>query len=202
MADLLRLTLSKFGWLQSMKFLASLLLTVSCLSRARGGLTLTSKTTVVNKCTYPLYLWSVSSTLSPRYRIAPHHGSYCEFIHTDQLSLKTGIALKITPNHSTIFDESSQMIFGYTLDTEMDPTVLYYGLSNVFGTPFEGMKITLESDDPECSRMEWPDGVNPGHGNYMRACSPDYSVVMVICADGNTASCGGEASGEATETAL
>ncbi|PYI12704.1 hypothetical protein BO78DRAFT_425099 [Aspergillus sclerotiicarbonarius CBS 121057] len=93
--------------------------------------------TILNNCTIPIYIWSVSSTTSPQYTI-PQTQNYTEsFRHDTQTG---GVSIKITTVRNGLYNGSPQMIFAYNLVDEQ----VWVDLSDVFGDPFRGRRSVMD----------------------------------------------------------
>jgi hypothetical protein len=102
---------------------------------------------VTNQCDTPIYLWSVSSTISPQQTITKDT-SYSEVFHTDPAS--GGIALKISPVENGLFMPNvSQTIFAYSLDAG----TVWYDMSDMFGDGFAGRTLKVTPTDPACESI-------------------------------------------------
>ncbi|PKY08661.1 putative BYS1 domain protein [Aspergillus campestris IBT 28561] len=129
---------------------------------------------VHNNCAEPVYLWSVGGAVGPRQTLHPNE-IYSESVRHDAAS--GGVSLKITRGPDGLWDGSAQTNFAYSLTGDR----VWYDLSNVFGAPFEGDALSVNSDDPSCGNICWADGVNPG-GNHVRDCSAEATEVLTLCA--------------------
>jgi hypothetical protein len=129
---------------------------------------------VTNHCNFPVYLWSVGGSVGPQQTIAAG-ASYSEPLHHDPAS--GGIALKITTVANGLYNGSPQTNFAYTLD----PGTVWYDLSDVFGDPFSGKTMVVRPSDTQCSKICWPQGVNPG-GSQTKNCNSASSITLNLCA--------------------
>ena len=117
----------------------------------------------------PFYVWSVGDSVGPKQTVAPgkllvRHvnpspltipgGKYTEALHTADKA--GGIALKITTVNDGLYTGAAQQIFAYTLDGAN----VWYDLSDVFGEPFKGHRLTVSA--PGGGTIDWPAGTNPG----------------------------------------
>lgn len=131
---------------------------------------------VINNCDSNIFLWSAGGFIGPRQTIAPGD-AYSEAIHRDSVS--GGVAFKITETKNGIWEGSSQMIFAYSLTGNR----VWYDLSAVFGSPFEGDAVCVVPENDKCPFICWPNGTNPG-GSSVKACEEGCDIVMTACARG------------------
>ncbi|KAL2846673.1 hypothetical protein BJY01DRAFT_174661 [Aspergillus pseudoustus] len=130
---------------------------------------------VTNNCQAKMYLWSVGGSISQVHTINPG-ATYSEQFHRDPTS--GGISLKITRTSNGLYDGSPQLNFAYTLD----PTQVWYDLSTVFGTAFQGKILSVASENEDCPTICWPDGTQPA-GSQVKTCEPNSDKVLTLCAD-------------------
>ncbi|RKU41075.1 hypothetical protein DL546_003366 [Coniochaeta pulveracea] len=133
------------------------------------------KARVVNNCAQAATLWSVGSDISAPATLAPK-GSYAETFVRDP---KTGgKALKITLAADGLYTGAPQTDFAYSLDGDR----IWYDLSDVFGDPFAGKKLTVEGGQGlGCPTIVWAQGTNPG-GSQTRVCKSEGDVTLTLCA--------------------
>jgi len=86
-----------------------------------------------------------------------------------------GIALKITKTSDGLYTGAPTQIFSYSLDGDK----VWYDLSTVFGEPFKGQRVTVES--PGGGTINWPAGTNPG-GSQVKDASSKGNVVFTAYA--------------------
>ncbi|PLN85483.1 putative BYS1 domain protein [Aspergillus taichungensis] len=129
---------------------------------------------VHNNCPDTVYLWSVGGAVGPRQTLAPND-IYSESFYHDAAS--GGVSLKITRSPDGLWDGSAQTNFAYSLTGDR----VWYDLSNVFGAPFADSALSVNSDDPGCGGICWPEGINPG-GNHVKDCSAEATEVLTLCA--------------------
>ncbi|KAJ5220607.1 uncharacterized protein N7469_009494 [Penicillium citrinum] len=113
---------------------------------------------VVNKCNFPVYLWSVG-------------GSF----YTMTL-LRGGIAIKITTVQNGLYNGSPQTNFAYTLDGQN----VWYDLSDVFGDPFSGHAIGVKPS-LNCPKICWPKGVATSGASQVKVCNANSDVTLTLC---------------------
>ncbi|KAL2810140.1 hypothetical protein BJX63DRAFT_434543 [Aspergillus granulosus] len=130
---------------------------------------------VTNNCLAKMYLWSVGGSIGPVQTINPGE-TYSEQFHRDPAS--GGISLKISRKPNGLYDGSPQLNFAYTLD----PTQVWYDLSTVFGTAFQGRILSVSSENEDCPTICWPDGTQPA-GSQVKTCEPNSDKVLTLCAD-------------------
>lgn len=130
---------------------------------------------VVNKCAYPVYLWSVGSNVSGVYTLAAKTGTYSEPFVKDPVT--GGKALKITKTEDGLYTGKPQTIFAYSLDNDK----VWYDLSDVFGDAFAGSKLVEASADASCPAITWPTGIPPA-GSQVKVCTAAKDVTLTLCA--------------------
>ncbi|KOS46451.1 hypothetical protein ACN38_g2645 [Penicillium nordicum] len=133
---------------------------------------------VQNNCDFPVYLWSVASTVLPEKTLRPDD-EYSEVFRENPDT--GGIAIKISTDRDGLYTSSPQMIFAYNLSSTKErgrrQVTLWYDLSDVFGDPFEGYPVNLSPSEPLIS---WKDGVPPA-GSQVRAVDPSTDLVLSLC---------------------
>ena len=130
---------------------------------------------VVNKCTTPVYLWSVGQNAVGPYTLAAKTGVYSEPFVKDPLT--GGKALKITKTVDGLYTGKPQTTFSYSLDGDK----VWYDLSNIFGDAFSGSKLVEASADASCPAITWANGV-PGAGSQVKVCTSAKDVTLTLCA--------------------
>lgn len=128
------------------------------------------RATVINRCSMPLYLWSVGSTVQPEVLVRPY-GRYYETFHKDTNT--GGIAIKISNQENGLYVNAPMTVFAYTLSNN----TLWYDLSDVFGHPFSGYPVHLQPATPE---IYWVDGIPPA-GSEVRKGSASMDLVLTLC---------------------
>lgn len=128
---------------------------------------------VVNKCNFPVYLWSVGGSVSQEYTVASG-GTYSEVLHHDPAS--GGIAIKLTTVEGGLYNGSPQTNFAYTLDGAQ----VWYDLSDVFGDPFSGHAIGVKSSS-SCPSICWPQGVATSGASQVKVCDSNSDVTLTLC---------------------
>ncbi|RDW92851.1 putative BYS1 domain protein [Aspergillus mulundensis] len=131
---------------------------------------------VHNNCAAPFYIWSVGSSVSAVHKINPGE-TFSEQFHRDATT--GGIALKITRQSNGLYNGSPQLNFAYTLD----PSQVWYDLSTIFGTDFQGQVLTVTSENDACPTICWPDGTQPA-GSQTKTCEPASDQTLTLCAKG------------------
>ncbi|KAJ1714651.1 Bys1 family protein [Aspergillus flavus] len=106
---------------------------------------------VRNNCAFPVYLWSVSSTVSEQQNMT-QGALYAETFRRDSQTGGVGIKLTTVPNG--LETSAPQTIFAYNLVADR----VWYDLSDVFGDPFRGSRVFL---DGEVTDIIWERGVPP-----------------------------------------
>lgn len=133
---------------------------------------------VHNNCKFPVYLWSVASTVLPEQTLLPND-EYSEVFRENTDT--GGIAIKISTDRDGLYTSAPQMIFAYNLSAtkERGPRQdkLWYDLSDVFGDPFEGYPVNLTPSEP---LIFWKDGVPPA-GSQVRAVDASTDLVLSLC---------------------
>lgn len=154
------------------KFFAAAALLAAPLVKATGD------AIVDNQCTFPVYLWSVSSTSGPMVTV-PSGGNYSEQYRTN--SNGGGISIKIASES----DQNAGITqFEYTL-----AGTIWYDISNINGYPFENWGVTLIPSDSTCTTKlcaagitECSDAYNQPDDNLATAdCSSSADLVLVLC---------------------
>jgi len=134
----------------------------------------TGKAIVVNKCTTPVFLWAVGSSVGKK-TVIPKDGRFTQAYSVD---LKTGgMALKITTVDDGLFNKAPQTILSYNLKSDQ----VWYDLSDVSGDAFAGKKVKVSPSAATCEGIEWPKGVPPAT-SQVKACSPAADVTLTLCA--------------------
>ncbi|CAI7657638.1 unnamed protein product [Penicillium glandicola] len=133
---------------------------------------------VQNNCKFPIYVWSVASTVQPKRTLLPND-DYSEVFRENVDT--GGIAIKITTNRDGLYTSAPQMVFAYNLSSTKEQgerqDKVWYDLSDVFGDPFEGYPVNLTPAEPSIS---WKDGVPPA-GSQVRAVDSSTDLVLVLC---------------------
>ncbi|KAJ5452812.1 hypothetical protein N7445_000995 [Penicillium cf. griseofulvum] len=133
---------------------------------------------VHNKCHFPIYIWSVASTVRPKRTILPND-QYSEVFRENPDT--GGIAIKISINRDGLYNSSPQMIFAYNLASAKErgqrQDKVWYDLSDVFGDPFVGYYVNLVPAEPSIC---WKDGVPPA-GSQVRAIDSATDLVLTLC---------------------
>ncbi|KAJ5129703.1 uncharacterized protein N7515_005742 [Penicillium bovifimosum] len=133
---------------------------------------------VQNHCPFPVYIWSVSSTVQPMRTINPND-VYNERFHADTDT--GGIAIKISTESDGLYTSAPQMIFAYNLSYDRvgdrSQEKVWYDLNDVFGDPFEGYPVSLTPSEPAIS---WEDGVQPA-GSQIRVVDSSTDLVLSLC---------------------
>jgi len=130
---------------------------------------------VVNKCPFPVTLWSVGSSVSQPYTLGPRGGSYGEVFRRDPQT--GGIAIKITREPDGLYTGRPQTVFAYNLDG----ATIWYDLSDVFGDAFAGNRLVEASANAACGAIVWPNGTPPA-GSQVKNCGANADVTLTLCA--------------------
>ena len=128
---------------------------------------------VLNNCTFPVYVWSVDSTVSPEYTINQTQ-TYSEVLHSDPTT--GGVSIKITTVENGLYNSSPQTIYAYSLTNGQ----VWYDLSDVFGDAFSGSPLTVAPSDPSCGTISWPSGVSPS-GSQVKVCEDSANITLTLC---------------------
>ncbi|KAF2433751.1 hypothetical protein EJ08DRAFT_583405 [Tothia fuscella] len=116
----------------------------------------TGRAAVRNYCKYNVYLASVPSSTPREYNIASG-GQWSEEFRNGPNGV--GIALKVYKVQGGLqIGQVPAQNFGYTLDGGR----VWYDLSSVWGEPFAGETVTIESSEASCPSVSWDNGVGPG----------------------------------------
>ncbi|KAK3402610.1 putative clock-controlled gene 13 protein [Sordaria brevicollis] len=131
---------------------------------------------VTNKCSFPVTLWSVGSTVSSPSTLPSGSGSYSEKFVKDPVT--GGKALKITTTPDGLYTGAPELIFAYSLDGAN----VWYDLSSVFGDAFKGHKLVVKGKgEGSCGAIEWGQGTQPA-GSQTKVCGSKGDVELVLCA--------------------
>lgn len=133
---------------------------------------------VHNNCNFPVYLWSVASTVLPERTLLPNE----EYNEVFRENANTGgIAIKITTDRDGLYTSAPQMIFAYNLASTREQgqrqDKVWYDLSDVFGDPFVGYPVNLTPSEPSIS---WKDGVPPA-GSQVRVVDASTDLRLSLC---------------------
>ncbi|PGG95006.1 hypothetical protein AJ79_10322 [Helicocarpus griseus UAMH5409] len=131
--------------------------------------------TVINNCPFPVYLTWVGQCQGPEVTLNAEGGRYIETFTRDPVS--GGIALKITRVQGGVSQGAPQTIYAYNLNNGL----IWYDLSEVFGSPFAPNALRLAPSDITCPTIFWPSGVSPG-GSQVRNCQENSTVTLTLCA--------------------
>ncbi|KAJ5513534.1 hypothetical protein N7463_003086 [Penicillium fimorum] len=135
---------------------------------------------VENNCHFPIYIWSVASTVLPKRTISPND-QYSELFRENPDT--GGIAIKISTNPNGLYTSAPQMIFAYNLSSSKErgqrENKVWYDLSDVFGDPFVGYTVNLAPAEPAIC---WKDGVPPA-GSQVRVVDSSTNLVLSLCGD-------------------
>ena len=156
------------------KLFSLISLSLASLGLARPSMTMSNQTlghaVVVNECASPIYAWSVASSVSSQVTLQPHENYTESFRHDSQTG---GVSLKVTTIRDGLYYSSPQTVFAYNL---VDRSV-WYDLSDVFGDPFRGSKVSLLPSEPA---ITWEDGVPPA-GSQVRIQDASKDLVLTLC---------------------
>jgi hypothetical protein len=133
---------------------------------------------VQNHCEFPVYIWSVASTVQPVRTIRPSD------VYTERFRENSdtgGIAIKISTKPDGVYTSAPQMVFAYNLSHKrvgnQREERVWYDLTDVFGDPFEGYPISLTPSEPLIS---WEYGVPPA-GSQIRVVDSSTDLVLSLC---------------------
>ncbi|KAJ5856441.1 uncharacterized protein N7529_010385 [Penicillium soppii] len=133
---------------------------------------------VKNHCNFPVYLWSVGTSVQPEQTLLPND-SYSEQFHQDPNT--GGIAIKLSTDIDGLYTSAPQMIFAYNLSYFKargdNGEKVWYDLSDVFGDPFDGYPVSLTPAEPS---IHWANGVPPA-GSQVRVISSSTDLVLSLC---------------------
>lgn len=135
----------------------------------------TGQATVNNNCDFPVYIWSVGSGVDYAGEF-PTGESFTEDLVRDDVT--GGRAIKITTVEDGLYNGAPQTIFAYTLDPEQ----VWYDLSDVFGSPFEGHSVVLEPTEEDCESIVWEDGSQVS-GSEVKVCTSETDLHLNLCAE-------------------
>ena len=132
------------------------------------------KSHVNNNCDFPVYVWSVGADVEDVGKLDGGK-SYEHDLVRDPVT--GGLAIKITTVEDGLYNGSPQTNFAYTLD----PDRVFYDLSDVFGSPFEGHEVSVVPSDKDCDSIVWEDGSQVS-GSEVKSCSSDTDLHLNLCA--------------------
>ena len=131
---------------------------------------------VENLCEFDVYTWYVGGN-SSEMKVNPAKAGYVgERYMVDPES--GGRVIKMTTEKDGLFNASPQVNVAYTLDGSQ----VWYDVSEIFGSPFEGHELSLINDDENCGSKEWKDGVISGENN-VDVCSSTSSFTLRLCTE-------------------
>lgn len=133
---------------------------------------------VENLCDFDVYTWYVGGNVSDMHVNPAKAGFIGEDYRWDPES--GGRVFKMSLEEDGLYTGAPQLNMAYTLD---GPRV-WYDMSEVFGSPFEGHELWVRVFDDGCEDITWEDGVSPG-GSSVRTCSSDVSFTLILCNENN-----------------
>ena len=133
-----------------------------------------SQAVVLNNCDFSVYIWSVGSEIEDVGELA-HNNAWSQDLVRDPVT--GGLAIKITTEEDGLYNGAPQTNFAYTLD----PDRVFYDLSDVFGSPFEGHKVSLDPSDEDCESIVWENGSQVS-GSEVKSCQPKTDLRLSLCA--------------------
>ncbi|GLA51095.1 hypothetical protein AnigIFM63604_007439 [Aspergillus niger] len=113
---------------------------------------------ILNTCAFPIYAWSVSSTVGPQITIpaAPpstssssntnastKYSNYTEPYHHDPQT--GGVSIKLTTLRNGLYTGAPQTIFAYNFVEGQNQ--VWFDLSDVYGDPFKGRRVVFVGID-------------------------------------------------------
>ncbi|OJJ77777.1 hypothetical protein ASPBRDRAFT_114230 [Aspergillus brasiliensis CBS 101740] len=107
---------------------------------------------ILNTCAFPIYSWSVSSSVGPQITIpaaAPStsrnttYSNYTESYHHDPQT--GGVSIKLTTLRNGLYTGAPQTIFAYNFEEGQNQ--VWFDLSDVFGDPFKGRRVVFVGID-------------------------------------------------------
>lgn len=147
----------------------------STISVVATGVPSVGKAIVTNNCDFPVYLWSVDSTVDGPHSLASKGMVYSETMHYDN---KTGgVSLKITTSQDGLTNGSPQLNFAYAINSS--EKMVYYDLSDVFGDAFKGYNVQV-TGGTSCPAISWPQGTPPA-GSATKACDQSNDLHCSLC---------------------
>lgn len=139
----------------------------------------TGQTIVQNNCADPIYLWSIGHDPAPQTTIAPGK-AFSQAYWRDPVT--GGVAIKMTSVQNGLYNRSPQLVLAYTLNK--DEKLVYYDLSTVFGSPFEGKQVRLSAGQGDKTNkvVEWKNGVpTSGNGSPTMVVVEKEDLMLTIC---------------------
>lgn len=130
-----------------------------------------------NECDFPTWVWYVGGDVNGPDRNPNGTGYVNEEIRSDPVS--GGRAIKIFTEEDGLYTGAPHLNLAYNFE---DPLV-WYDLTQVFGSPFEGMKLNVSSYDEGCQEIIWEDGVQPAGSGGTKACEAKVGFSITLCDD-------------------
>ncbi|GKZ29810.1 hypothetical protein AbraIFM66950_006562 [Aspergillus brasiliensis] len=146
---------------------------------------------ILNTCAFPIYAWSVSSSVGPQITIPAAvpstsrnttYSNYTEPYHHDPQT--GGVSIKLTTLRNGLYTGAPQTIFAYNFEEGQNQ--VWFDLSDVFGDPFKGRRVSVQVRGPLGDgggweeSIVWEDGV-PGAGSQVRVVSAERDLVVRLC---------------------
>ncbi|KAI2861568.1 hypothetical protein CBS147343_9079 [Aspergillus niger] len=155
---------------------------------------------ILNTCAFPIYAWSVSSTVGPQITIpaAPpstssssntnastKYSNYTEPYHHDPQT--GGVSIKLTTLRNGLYTGAPQTIFAYNFVEGQNQ--VWFDLSDVYGDPFKGRRVSVQVRAVQGGEgggggweesIVWEDGV-PAGGSQVRVVGAERDLVVRLC---------------------
>lgn len=139
----------------------------------------TGQAIVQNNCKAPIYLWVVGHEPTYDTSIAAGEAFAQTYWHD---AVTGGVALKITTLVDGLYSRAPQLILAYTLNDAEG--LVYYDLSTVFGSPFEGQEVRLVvgRGQGQDQVVEWKNGLpSQGSGSPTMVLPVGVDLVLSVC---------------------
>jgi hypothetical protein len=155
---------------------------------------------IVNNCTFPLYLTSVQAAESPQQTLWPaqrYTESY-RYAYRSENDTDVAIGVSIKLSRNTGMAPLTQV--EYTYDPRLNDTDLYYDVSSVDDAvpwQFQGYGLWLQPSSSECSSVVCRPGADRCYEGYInpfddwatKTCRSSVAIVVTLCPSG-LQSCG------------
>ncbi|MBE3047706.1 hypothetical protein IMZ48_35390 [Candidatus Bathyarchaeota archaeon] len=154
---------------------AAVLGALSTMAAAQDIPGMSAYASVSNYCDFPTFTWYVGTNVSTVARNPAQVGYVGEVIISDPET--GGRAIKIFTEEDGLYSGAAHLNLAYNFE---DPLV-WYDMSEVFGSPFEGHKLRVTAHDEGCEDYDWEDGVQPA-GSNLQVCEAKKGFSLTLCA--------------------
>ena len=132
----------------------------------------TGKAIVQNKCSFPLWVWSVGVQTTDAYKVDPGR-SYSESFHPALNG--GGISIKVSKTNQPIGIEQVEYSVSNTL-----PKTLYYDLSEIDGSPLAG-QVVLRTGIPSCPVVDSRSAYHRPDDVATKSCDANTDLTLTVC---------------------